>query len=56
MIYRIIDKQRDKIFSTLDEIIDKYIKPMNALVQDVISNKKFLASNKYIYEVNLEQI
>jgi len=44
-IYRILDKDRDKIYSNLDEVIEKHINPMNALVQDVISNKKFLPLN-----------
>lgn len=43
-VYRILDKDRDKTFNTIDEVIDKHIKPMNALVQDVISNKKFMPS------------
>jgi hypothetical protein len=46
-IFRVLDRDRDKIFSSLDEVIEKYIRPMNALVQDVISNKKFLPCKKY---------
>lgn len=44
-VYRILDKDKDKIFNTIDEVIEKHIKPMNAMVQDVISNKKFLPGN-----------
>lgn len=37
-----LDKARDKVYSSIDEIVERYIRPMNNLVQDVISNKKFL--------------
>jgi hypothetical protein len=42
--YRVLDKAKDKVYQSIDDIIEKYLRPMNALVQDVISNKKFLPS------------
>lgn len=42
-VYRIISDKDNKIYESLDKIIDEYITPMNSLVQDVISNRKFMA-------------
>lgn len=44
MTYRIEDKD-NRSYNSLDEIIEKCIRPMNVLVQDITSNKKFLDSN-----------
>jgi hypothetical protein len=41
MTYRIEDKD-NRSYNSLEDIIEKSIKPMNILVQDVISNRKFL--------------
>lgn len=41
MTYRVEDKD-NRSYNTLEEIIEKCIKPMNVLVQDITSNKKFL--------------
>jgi len=41
MTYRIEDKD-NRSYNSLEDIIEKSIKPMNLLVQDVISNRKFL--------------
>lgn len=43
--YRVLDQNKDKVYSSIDEVIERYLKPMNNLVQDVISNKKFVSSN-----------
>ena len=42
--YRVLDQNKDKVYSSIDEVIERYLKPMNNLVQDVISNKKFSPS------------
>lgn len=47
--YRVLDRNRDKVYASIDEIIEKYLKPMNNLVADVISNKKFLPRMLYCY-------
>lgn len=44
MTYRIEDKD-NRSYNSLEEIVEKFIKPMNLLVQDVISNRKFLDRN-----------
>jgi transcription elongation factor SPT6 len=41
MTYRIEDRD-NRSYNSLEEIIEKCIKPMNVLVQDITSNKKFL--------------
>ena len=55
-VYQILDKDRDKFYSNLDEVVERYINPMNALVQDVISNKKFLPCKDFCYLVTIEQV
>jgi hypothetical protein len=44
MTYRIEDRD-NRSYNSLEEIIEKCIKPMNILVQDITSNKKFLDRN-----------
>lgn len=41
MTYRIEDRD-NRSYNSLEEIVEKFIKPMNVLVQDVVSNRKFL--------------
>lgn len=41
MAYRIEDKD-NRSYNSLEEIIEKCVKPMNSIVQDVTSNRKFL--------------
>lgn len=41
MSYRIEDKD-NRSYNSLEDIIEKCIKPMNTYVQDVASNRKFL--------------
>lgn len=42
--YRIEDRD-NRSYNSIEDMIDKHIKPMNMLVEDVVSNKKFIASN-----------
>lgn len=46
MTYRIEDKE-NRSYNSLEEIIEKHIKPMNIYVQDITSNKKFQASTVF---------
>lgn len=41
--YRVVSDKDNKAYQNLQEIIERFIKPMNILVQDVISNRKFLS-------------
>ena len=43
MTYRIEEKD-NRNYNSLEDIVDKCIKPMNILVQDVVSNRKFFDS------------
>ncbi len=42
-MYRIVSDKDNKVYESLDKVIDEYITPMNSLVQDVTSNRKFMA-------------
>lgn len=42
-VYRIVSDKDNKAYESLDKVIDEYITPMNSLVQDVTSNRKFMA-------------
>ena len=37
-----VEARDNRSYNSFEEIIDRYIKPMNLLVQDVTSNRKFL--------------
>ena len=50
MTYRIEDKD-NRSYNSLEDIIEKSIKPMNLLVQDVISNRKFLDRKLFSIQV-----
>lgn len=54
--YRVLDQNKDKVYSSIDEVIERYLKPMNNLVQDVISNKKFVPSKLLSNAVPLDQL
>lgn len=42
-VYRVVSDKDGKVYESLDKLIDEYITPMNSLVLDVTSNRKFLA-------------
>lgn len=42
-VYRIVSDKDNKVYESLDKVIDDYITPMNSLVVDVTSNRKFMA-------------
>ena len=41
MTYRIEDRD-NRSYNSLEDIVEKYIRPMNNFVQDVTANRKFL--------------